>query len=54
VEKDKQDMKKLLERGEPLYGTGHMSEFNQRASSWYSKYAALKFCKYKKTYFILF
>jgi hypothetical protein len=43
VEKDKQEMTKLLERGEPLYGTGHMNEFNQKASSWHSKYAALKF-----------
>ena len=41
-------MTKLLERGEPLYGTTHMSEFNQKASSWITKYAALKFCKYKK------
>ena len=45
VEKDRQEMTKLLERGEPLYGTGQMNEFNQKASSWLSKYAALKFCK---------
>ena len=45
VEKDRQEMTKLLERGEPLYGTTHMSEFNQKASSWITKYAALKFCK---------
>ena len=36
-------MTKLLERGEPLYGPEHMSEFNQKASAWNSKYAALKF-----------
>lgn len=39
-------MAKLLEKGEPLYGPEHMDEFNQKASSWFSKYSALKFCKY--------
>jgi hypothetical protein len=46
VEKDKTEMAKLLEKGEPLYGHEHMDEFNQKASSWFSKYSALKFCKY--------
>ncbi|GBC07645.1 hypothetical protein RclHR1_00760015 [Rhizophagus clarus] len=43
VQKDSTEMAKLLEKGEPLYGPEHMSEFNQKASSWFSKYSALKF-----------
>ncbi|RIA98527.1 NADH-ubiquinone oxidoreductase complex I, 21 kDa subunit-domain-containing protein [Glomus cerebriforme] len=43
VQKDKEELAKLFEKGEPLYGPTHMSEFNQKASSWFSKYSALKF-----------
>ncbi|CAB4406805.1 unnamed protein product [Rhizophagus irregularis] len=43
IEKDRDEMAKLLEKGEPLYGPEHMDEFNQKASSWFSKYSALKF-----------
>jgi len=43
VEKDRSEMAKLFEKGEPLYGPEHMNEFNQKAASWFSKYSALKF-----------
>ncbi|CAI2162100.1 20697_t:CDS:2 [Funneliformis geosporum] len=45
VEKDRQEMTKLVEQGKPLYGPEYMSEFNQKASSWFTRYSALKFCK---------
>uniref|UniRef100_A0A1D1YBJ5 NADH-ubiquinone oxidoreductase subunit n=1 Tax=Anthurium amnicola TaxID=1678845 RepID=A0A1D1YBJ5_9ARAE len=43
VQRDKEEMTKLIAKGEPLYGPEHMDEFNQKASSWFSKYSALKF-----------
>ncbi|CAJ0747540.1 22212_t:CDS:2 [Entrophospora sp. SA101] len=42
-ERDKQEMTKRLREGKALYGNSELSQYNQKAAAWNSRYAALKF-----------
>ncbi|CAG8450949.1 5269_t:CDS:2 [Paraglomus occultum] len=45
-EKDLREMRQRVREGKPLYGAPSQPEYAQQASSWHSKFAALKFAAY--------